>query len=107
MFSHTHREASAHREHHTSHQQSAQQHNHNMNHSSRPKDYMKASTGSSDDEQPESSSVSRFFFGLFWCFAQVCLWGSVLMLLYWFLRFDRGFAWQNDRGKMFNLHAFL
>lgn len=97
----------AHREqhHHQSHHQAVHHNSHTaMNHTSRPKEYVKSTA--SDDES-EVSTASRFFFGLLWCFAQIGLWGAVLMLLYWFLKFDQGFAWKDERRKMFNLHAFL
>ena len=96
-----------HREQQQSHHQSALHNNSHtaMNHTSRPKEYVKSTA--SDDDESETSAASRFFFGLLWCFAQIGLWGSVLMLLYWFLKFDQGFAWKDERRKMFNLHAFL
>ncbi|KAJ6225754.1 hypothetical protein RDWZM_004299 [Blomia tropicalis] len=68
-------------------------------------------TPESDDEDeplyPQSSACSRCIFGFLWCVAQIGLWASVIMLVYWMLKFDRGFAFQNDKRKMFNLHAFL
>ncbi|XP_054166255.1 uncharacterized protein LOC128963762 isoform X2 [Oppia nitens] len=82
---------------------------HHTNHSVRPKDYVKHQNSGSDSdvELQEMSGFARFCFGLMWCFAQVGMWGAVLLLLYWMLKFDKGFAWQHDRRKMFNLHAFL
>jgi hypothetical protein len=86
-----------------------QQPNINMKH--RPKEYKHHSvttTTSTTSDQPSGvSSVTRFFFGVLWCFAQVGLWGSVLLFLYYVLKFDTGFAWVNDRRKQFNLHSFL
>ncbi|CAG2168379.1 unnamed protein product [Oppiella nova] len=89
-----------------SHHQSPGHHN---NHAvGRPKDYVKhQNSGSDSDDMQEMSGFARFCFGLLWCFAQIGLWGSVLLFLYWVLKFDKGFAWQHDKRKMFNLHAFL
>jgi hypothetical protein len=92
-----------HREHVGLHQ--PHHNNHNMNHR---KEYKQ--TTNSSDEESEVSQVSRFCFGILWCFAQVGLWGSVLLFLYWVLKFDQGFGWtneNNDNDKQFNLHAFL
>ncbi|CAG2109777.1 unnamed protein product [Medioppia subpectinata] len=96
------------REHLAAHHQSAV--GHHTNHSaSRPKDYVKHQNSGSDSDADyqEMSGFSRFCFGLMWCFAQMGLWGAVLLFLYWVLKFDKGFAWQHDKRKMFNLHAFL
>ena len=64
-----------------------------------------------DDEDEydlyQPSACSRCIFGFLWLLAQIGLWGAVLILLYWIFKFDIGFAWQNDKRKMFNLHAFL
>jgi hypothetical protein len=90
-----------HRDHHVGIHQ-PHHNSHNMNHR---KEY-KQSTNSSDEES-DVSQISRFCFGVLWCFAQVGLWGSVLLFLYWVLKFDKGFAWTNDKKKQFNLHSFL
>lgn len=60
-----------------------------------------------EDEVNQPSACSKCFFGLLWCVAQIGLWGAVCLLLFWFFKFDKGFAWQNDKRKQFNLHAFL
>lgn len=89
------RKHEGHRDHHVGHHSS---NHHNMNHRKEFKH---------EDEETETSAVTRFFFGVLWCFAQVGLWGSVLLFLYWVLKFDKGFAWTNDKRKQFNLHSFL
>lgn len=76
-----------------------------MNH--RSKDFTKQQSITTSDETSDVSTVTRFFFGVLWCLAQVGLWGSMLLFLYYILKFDTGFAWVNDRRKQFNLHAFL
>ena len=64
-----------------------------------------------DDEDEymygQPSACSRCLFGFLWVLAQIGLWGSVLLLAYWIFKFDKGFAFQNDKRKMFNLHSFL
>lgn len=101
MFSRKHHE-SGHRDHHVGHHQ-PHHNNHNMNHR---KEYAKQAINTSDSES-EVSQFGRFCFGVLWCFAQVGLWGSVLLFLYWVLKFDKGFAWTGDKRKQFNLHSFL
>lgn len=92
-----------HREHVGHHQ--SHHNNHNMNH--RKEFAMKQTVNTSDSTESEVSQFSRFCFGVLWCFAQVGLWGSVMLFLYWVLKFDKGFGWAGDKKKMFNLHSFL
>lgn len=53
------------------------------------------------------SACSKFLYGLLWLLAQGGLFGAVAALVYWFFKYDKGFAYQNDKRKMYNLHAFL
>ena len=76
-------------------------HNHHPNHDPRMKTYVQ------QEDEREHSPIARFFFGILWCFAQVGLWGSMILFLYWILKFDKGFAWVNDKRRQFNLHSFL
>jgi len=55
----------------------------------------------------QSSGVARFFFGVLFTIAQLFLFGAVVLFVYWVIQHDRGFSWQNDRAKQFNLHAVL
>lgn len=74
-------------------------------------DYKSSLENGIDDEDEydlyQPSACSRCCYGILWLLAQFGLWGAVLILLYWFFKFDKGFAYQNDKRKMFNLHAFL
>ena len=66
-----------------------------------------------DDDDVDSAGDSgpgacaKCFYYFLWILAQIALFGAVGLLLFWMLRYDKGFAYQNDRRKQFNLHAFL
>lgn len=64
-----------------------------------------------DDEYdlhyPQQTACSKFTYGLLWILAQIGLFGSVSALIFWSFKYDKGFAYQNDKRKMYNLHAFL
>lgn len=73
--------------------------------------YTSKANHETDDEEEylynQPSACSRCLFGFLWVLAQIGLWGAVCLLAYWIFKFDKGFAFQNDNRKMFNLHSFL
>jgi len=77
-----------------------------------PSDYHHHSRSGSEEEE-ESASMgppsagSRFFYGILYTISQFFLIGTIVLFVYWVVIHDKGFAWQNDRGKMFNSHALL
>ena len=54
-----------------------------------------------------TSNSSRCFFGILYTIAQLFMFGSVILFVYWIVQHEEGFAWSNHRGKQFNLHAVL
>jgi len=55
-----------------------------------------------------SSAGSGFFFGVLFTISQLFLFGAVILLVYFFVQHDKGFAWAGtERAKQFNLHAVL
>ena len=61
----------------------------------------------SDSNPTTTSTSSRCFFGILYTLAQLLLFGSVIIFVYWIVQHEEGFAWSNHRGKQFNLHAVL
>lgn len=54
-----------------------------------------------------SQSGSRFLLGVLFTLAELLLFTSVFLWLYWSYQHDDGFSWQNDRKQQFNTHAAL
>lgn len=54
-----------------------------------------------------SQSGSRFLLGVLFTLAEILLFTTVLLWLYWSYQHDDGLAWQNDRKQQFNTHAAL
>jgi cytochrome b561 len=54
-----------------------------------------------------SQSGSRFLLGILFTIAELLLFASVLLWLYWAYQHDDGLAWQSDRKQQFNTHAAL
>lgn len=65
---------------------------------------------SGDGSAAASSSLqsgSRFLLGVLFTLAELLLFITVLLWLYWAYQHDDGLAWQNDRKQQFNTHAAL
>ncbi|KPM07146.1 cytochrome b reductase 1-like protein [Sarcoptes scabiei] len=43
------------------------------------------------------SACSKFLYGFLWLLAQLGLFGAITALVYWFFKYDKGFAYQNDK----------
>lgn len=54
-----------------------------------------------------TQSGGRFLLGVLFTLAELLLFASVLLWLYWSYEHDDGLAWQNDRKQQFNTHAAL
>ena len=54
-----------------------------------------------------SQSGSRFLLGVLFTLAELLLFATVFLWLYWSYQHDDGLSWQNDRKQQFNTHAAL
>lgn len=54
-----------------------------------------------------SSSGGRFLLGVLFTLAELLLFATIFLWLYWAYQHDDGLAWQSDRKQQFNTHAAL
>lgn len=54
-----------------------------------------------------SQSGSRFLLGVLFTIAELLMFATVLLWLYWAYQHDDGLGWQSDRKQQFNTHAAL
>lgn len=64
-------------------------------------------SGDGSGASNSSQSGGRFLLGILFTLAELLLFTTVLLWLYWSYQHDDGFAWQNDRKQQFNTHAAL
>lgn len=66
-------------------------------------------TGSSRFQAADADAQAggRFLLGILFTLAELLLFTTILLWLYWSYQHDDGLAWQNDRKQQFNTHAAL
>lgn len=83
-------------------------HTHHTSMTTAPSARVQEYSYSSDDSiEEEEGSCAKCFFGLLYTISQLFLFGSVVLLVYFMIQHDEGFAWNFHREKQFNLHAVL
>lgn len=66
-----------------------------------------SSADASGSASGSSQSGSRFLLGVLFTLAELLLFTTALLWLYWAYQYDDGLAWQSDRKQQFNTHAAL
>ncbi len=62
---------------------------------------------SEDDDDEHYSAASRFGFGCVLLMTLVLIWGALVLVIFWAVYYQGGFAWKDDAKKLFNAHPVL
>lgn len=66
-----------------------------------------AAMGAGATSGADGQAGGRFLLGVLFTLAELLLFATVLLWLYWAYQHDDGLAWQQDRKQQFNTHAAL
>lgn len=66
-----------------------------------------AGVGAAASKAATESAAMKAIFYLLLFLAEVLLFGTITLLIYWIFNYQGGVAWANDVKKMFNLHYIL
>ncbi|CAG0917754.1 unnamed protein product, partial [Notodromas monacha] len=60
-----------------------------------------------EEDDDEWTGATRCGFGFLLLIAVTLIWGATVLVIFWAVYYRKGFAWQDDIKRQFNLHPVL